>query len=164
MSARLQNGIVGGVAFGALMLAACYPATSRPGFVPMPEAATREVELLITEATQQLAIALDAEQVPVRRTEPRDGWLETDWFDVKTLKPTSARHLGDQVVKIRAWVDPARPKFSSMITVEAVYRPLADPSRDDRSLERVVPNDHPVAMRMFRILDSLARKYSSVKK
>lgn len=128
----------------------------------MPEAATREVELSIREATQQLAIALDAEKVPVRRTEPRDGWLETDWFDVKTLQPTSARRLGDQVVKLRAWVDPSRPNYS-LITVESVYRPLADPSRDDRSLERVVPGDHPVAMRVFRILDSLARKYSSVK-
>jgi len=162
MSGRLRDAAVGGVASGVMLLAACYPATSRPVFVPMPEAATREVELFIPEATQQLAIALDAEQVPVRRTEPRDGWLETEWFDVKTLKPTTARRLGDQVVKIRAWVDPAKPNHS-LITVEAVYRPMADPSRDDRSLEREVPNDHPVAMRVFRILDSLGRKYSSVK-
>ncbi len=67
----------------------------------MPQAATREMELFVPEATQQLAIALDAEQVPVRRTEARDGWLETDWFDVKTLKPTSTRRLGDQVVRDR---------------------------------------------------------------
>ncbi len=163
MSGRLRNTVVGAATMGFLVLAACYPATTRPGFSPMPQAATREVELFIPEATQQLAIALDAEQVPVRRTEARDGWLETDWFDVKTLKPTSARRLGDQVVKIRAWVDPSKPNFS-VITVEAVYRPLVDPSRDDRSLEREVPNDHPVAMRVFRILDSLARKYTSVKK
>jgi hypothetical protein len=150
------------VTFAVIAVTGCYPATTRPGFVPVPEAATREVELSITEATQQLAIALDAERVPVRRTEPRDGWLETDWFDVKTLKPTSARRLGDQVVKIRAWVDPSKPNYS-LITVEPVYRPFADPSRDDRSLEHLVPNDHPVAMRVFRILDSLARKYTSVK-
>ena len=160
MNGRLRHAIVAGMTFTVMTLAACYPATSRPVFVPMPEAATREVELSVTEATQQLAIALDAERVPVRRTEPRDGWLETDWFDIKTLKPTSARRLGDQVVKLRAWVDPGKPNYSQ-ITVESVYRPLADPSRDDRSLERVVPNDHPVAMRVFRILDSLARKYSS---
>ena len=66
------------------------------------------------------------------------------------------------MVKLRAWVDPGKPNYSQ-ITVESVYRPLADPSRDDRSLERVVPDDHPVAMRVFRILDSLARKYSSAK-
>ena len=151
------------VAVGVMLSGACYPATSRPGFPPVPEAATREVELAIPEATQQLAIAFDAEKVPVRRTEARDGWLETDWFDVQTLKPTKARHLGDQVVKIRAWIDPAKPNYS-LVTVEAVYRPLADPSRDERSLEREVPNDHPVAMRIFRILDSLARKYTSTDK
>ena len=160
MSGRPGKTLVVGIGLGLLMLTACYPATTRPGFMPMPQAATREVELFIPEATQQLAIALDAEQVPVRRTEARDGWLETEWFDVKTLKPTKARHLGDQVVKIRAWVDPAKPNYS-LITVEAVFRPFADPSRDERSLEREVPNDHPVAMRVFRILDSLARKYRS---
>ncbi len=146
------------VTLGMLVLAACYPATTRPTFLPRPEAAIKEVELSIPEATQQLAIALDTDSLPVRRTEPRDGWLETEWFDATTLKPTSARRLGPQVVKIRAWVDPSRPNHS-WVTIEAVYRPYADPSREERTLEQQLPTAHPVAMRVFRILDSLARKY-----
>lgn len=145
-------------ALGVLLLAACYPATTRPTFLPRPEAVIKEVELSIPEATQQVAIALDAEGLPVRRTEPRDGWLETEWFDATTLKPTSARRIGPQVVKIRAWVDPSQP-YHSWVTIEAVYRPYADPSREERTLEQQLPTAHPVAMRVFRILDSLARKY-----
>jgi hypothetical protein len=147
---------------GVVLFVACYPATTRPGFVPLPSAATKEMELLVPEATQQLAIAFDQDSLPVRRTEARDGWLETEWFDAKTFKPTTARRLGDQVVKVRAWIDPGKPNFSQ-VTVEAVYRPLADPSREDRALEQLLPSSHPVAMRVFRILDSLARKYGGEK-
>lgn len=145
-----------------VFLTACYPATTRPTFVALPQAVSKEVELFIPDATRQLAVALNADGIPVRRTEPRDGWLETGWFDSATLKPTTARPLGEGVVKIRGWVDPSRPNHST-ITVEAVYRPMADPSRDARSLEVQLPSNHPVAMRVFRILDSLARKYGGEK-
>jgi hypothetical protein len=150
------------IAILLVMLGACYPATTRPTFVPMPEAPTKEMELFIPEATQQLAIALNNDSFPVRRTEPRDGWLETEWFDATTMQPTKARRLGDNVVKIRAWIGPSRPNYS-WVTIEAVYRPLADPSREDRALEQVLPSGHPIAMKVFKILDSLARRYSDEK-
>ena len=68
----------------------------------------------------------------MRRTEARmmACWLETDWFDVATpLRPSNARRLGEGIVKVRAWADRSRPEHSN-ITIETVYRPLADPSRD----------------------------------
>ena len=142
----------------AVASVACYPTTTRPSFTPLPSAALTEVGLAVPEATRQVALALDGNSIPVRRTEPKDGWLETDWFDAATLRPTSKRRLGDGVVKVRAWIDPSRPNHSN-VTIETVYRPLADPSRDDRSLERLVPSTNPVAMRVAGVLNVLVKQF-----
>jgi len=93
---------------GAMLLSACFPTTTRPAFLPQPMAAIAEVHLGIPEATRALALALHTDSIPIRRTEPKDGWLESEWFDAKTLRPTSARRLGPDVVKVRAWIGPAR--------------------------------------------------------
>lgn len=140
------------------LVAACYPATTRPDLQPLPEAPRIEIELFVAEATQALALELDADSIPVRRTEPRDGWLETGWFDMTTLEPTASRPIGLGTVKVRAFVDPGRPNHS-VITVETVYRAVADPSRPDRDLEIQVPDGHPVAARVQRALERLAREY-----
>jgi hypothetical protein len=120
-----------------------------------------EVELAIPEATRAAAVALDADSIPVRRTEPKDGWLESDWFDATTLQPTRDRRLGRDVVKVRVWVDPSRPNYSN-ITVETVYRPFADPSRPDRELEQQVPVNHRVGARIVRILGKLSQQFGGV--
>lgn len=148
------------------LLVGCFPSTTRPSFLPLPAAFTTEVGLLVPQATRALALALDADSIPVRRTEPKDGWLESDWFDARTLKPTTARRLGPDVVKVRAWVNPSHPgnrgDTSSTVTVETVYRPMADPSRDDRELEKQVPATHPIAGRMVALTLKLAKTYSGV--
>lgn len=141
-----------------LAAAACYPATTRPDLQPLPEAPRLEVELFVEEATRALAVELDADSIPVARTEPRDGWLETGWFDMTTLAPVRGRPIGLATVKVRAFVDPGRPNHS-VITVETVHRPLADPSRPDRDLEEQVPNGHPVAVRVQRALERLKAEY-----
>lgn len=148
-------------ALGFGLVLACYPTTTRPAFLPEPMAAAAEVELAIPQATRALAVALDADSIPVRRTEAKDGWLESDWFDASTLQPTTRRRLGPDVVKVRAWVDPSRPNHSN-ITVETVYRPLADPSRPDRDLEEQVPVNHPVGVRILLVLGKLSREHGGV--
>ncbi|MES2123600.1 MAG: hypothetical protein V4503_02815 [Gemmatimonadota bacterium] len=141
-----------------LLVAACYPTTTRPATLPLPSASVSEWELSVREATQELALALDADSIPVRRTEPGDGWLETGWFDAATLRPTQRRPLGDGIVRLRAWIDPGKPNYSS-VTVETVYRPFDDPSRESRALEQVVVANHPVALRVNRILAALSKKF-----
>jgi hypothetical protein len=135
-------------------VAGCYPATTRPDVTPMPDAARVEVELFVPQAMRALAIALDADSIRVRRTEPDDGWLESEWIDAVSLQPISGRPLGLGAVKVRAFGEPGRPNHTLLI-VETVYRPVADPSRPDRDLERQVPAGHPVAARVARILDQL---------
>ena len=147
------------LAFGLLL--GCYPTTTRPSFLPQPSAVIAEVELPVPQATRALALALDADSIPVRRTEAKDGWLESDWFDVSTRRPTTHRKLGLDVVKVRAWVDPSRPNHSN-ITVETVYRPVADPSRTDRDLEQQVPATHPIAGRMVALGIRLSKTYGGV--
>lgn len=145
-----------------VLLAACYPTTTRPAMTPVPSASVAEWELFVPEATRALALALDADSIPVSRTEPNDGWLETPWFDARTLKPTTRRPLGDETVRLRAWIDPSQPNHSA-ITVEIVYRPAADPSRDGRSLERQVNAAHPVAQRVAAVMAKLVKLYGEPK-
>ncbi len=151
------NGLMAAT-LGAL---ACYPTTTRPAFLAEPTAPTTDLELGVPEATRAVALQLDEHGIPVRRTEPKDGWLESDWFDPRTFKATSARPLGPNVVKVRAWVDPSRPNYSK-ITVEAVYRPLADPSRAPRELDREVPDSNPALIRVQQSIAQLLQQYGGM--
>ncbi len=137
-----------------LAIAGCYPTTTRPDVVPAPEIASIEVDEFVPAATRMLALALDADSFPVRRTEPEDGWLETEWFDADTRKPTSRRPLGVGVVKLRGLVEPGKPNHS-VVRVQVLHRPVADPSRSDVDLDVEVPVDHPVAVRVRRILNEI---------
>ncbi len=119
---------------------------------------TAELQLAIPQATRAVALALDADSIPVRRTEAADGWLESEWFDAGTLRPTKHRRLGPGVVKVRAWIDPSRPNYST-VTIETVFRPLADPSRSDRELEQQVAAGHRVAGKVQLALASLTKLY-----
>ncbi|HEY4320230.1 MAG TPA: hypothetical protein VGM77_03540 [Gemmatimonadales bacterium] len=148
-------------ALGVMVVAACYPTTTRPPFTVEPTAATTQIELPIDRATTALALALDTDSIPVLRTVAKDGWLETGWFDATTMQPTTARVLGPAVVKVRGFVDPARPNFSAL-SVETVYRPMADPAMSARDLEREVPADHPVAKRVQHVLAAMVKQYGGV--
>lgn len=110
------------------------------------------------DATRRLAEALRADSIPLRKIIPRDGYIESAWFNARTRRPFRSRPIGPQVVRIRAWADPARPG-SSQLTVETSYRPLADPSLSERELEREVAADHPVAVRVAAILRELVKRF-----
>lgn len=146
------------LALAGAVVAGCQPATTRPPFPPVPEAAATEVRLVPQEATRLLSEALRQDSIPVTRVEPRDAWLATSWFDTASHHPIHRRPLGPDDVRIRAWSDPTRPGFSK-ITVETIYRPLADPSIPDRELDRQVPREHPVAARVRTILADLVKRY-----
>jgi hypothetical protein len=144
--------------WAALALAiGCQPNTGRPVFSPLPESAGTEIRLSPREATRQLADALRADSLPVRKVLLRDAYLETGWFDPKTGRLRS-QSLGPDVVRVRAWADPARPG-STVLSVETAYRPLADPSLPERELERQVARKHPVAVKVDSVLQRLVRRF-----
>jgi hypothetical protein len=121
--------------------------------VPFPEDAQTEVHARISPATERLVRALTVDSIPIAVQSLRDGWVETPWLNAETLKPTDARPVGTQVVRIRGWVNPAKEGYSTIV-VEAAYRPYADPSLPERELERPLPKDHPLQVK----LDSLVAR------
>lgn len=132
-------------ALSALILfgiAGCLSSNARPGFAPMPEARSADVELDPIEATKLLAESLQDAGIPVTTVAPQDGYFESQWFDTTSKQPAGGSTLGPQVVRIRGWATPSRHGWST-VTVETVYRALADPSRPPRELERSVPYTHP---------------------
>jgi hypothetical protein len=140
------------------LLAACKPDTTRPAITPFPEAAGVEIRLRPQEAASRLAEALRADSLPPSQIRLRDGYLETRWLDSATGRPTSRRPLGTDVVRLRGWADPGRPGFT-VLTVETLYRPLADPSLPERELERQVPRTHPTAVKVEKILEAMLKRY-----
>jgi hypothetical protein len=146
------------LAAGLGLLAACQPNTTRPPFTPMPEAAATEIRLVPREAIAKLGEALAADSLPPARVQVRDAYIETAWLDSATGQPTARRPVGTGVVKIRAWAYPGRPG-NSLLIVESLYRPLADPSLPERELERQVPREHPAALKVERILEALLERY-----
>ena len=142
----------------AALLAACRPNTTRPTITPYPEAAGVEIRLQPSEATRRLAEAFQADSITPSRVRLRDGYIETAWLDSATGRPTRRRPIGTGVVRLRAWADPGRPG-NTVLTVETLYRPLADPSLPERELERQVPLAHPTAVRVVRVLETLLKRY-----
>ncbi len=142
----------------AALLAACRPNTTRPAITPYPEAAGVEIRLRPPEATRRLAEALQADSLPPSRVRVRDGYIETAWLDSATGAPTARRPIGTGVVRLRAWADPGRPG-NSVLTVETLYRPLADPSLPERELERQVPRTHPTAVKVEQVLAALLKRH-----
>jgi hypothetical protein len=139
-------------------LGACQPATTRPPFPPVPEAAITEMRLPAGEATRLLADAFKADSMPIQRVVVRDGWLETTWFDAPSGRQTRRRPTGVNTVRVRAWADPTHPG-SSKVTVETIYHPLTDPSLPERELDKQVPRDHPVAIKVRAALQDLVKRY-----
>ncbi|MGH7559648.1 MAG: hypothetical protein ACRENB_01380 [Gemmatimonadales bacterium] len=142
----------------AIVLAACQASTNRPPYDALPAAALAEVELGMPAATETLAEALRADSVPVVKVEARDGFLDSGWFDATSLAPTGRLPVGPDVVRVRAWATPTKVGFVEL-SVETVYRPIADPSRPERDLDVVVPPDHPVQRRVNGVLQRLLEQY-----
>ncbi len=136
---------------GLLLLVACDPGTTRPDLTPFPEARTIEVLADRDSALSILQYALSTDSFPIARVSARDHWLESPWFDARTLVPAGSQNIGVGVVKVRGWADPSR-QGTSLLVVELVYRPTVDPSVPTRELERPVPATDSVYVRVGRVL------------
>ena len=141
-----------------LLLLCCQPYTTRPAFGPLPTAAEAFVDEGVARTTTLLSEGLSADSIPVSRVEPKDGYLETGWFNPYTGAATTARPLGDSVVRVRAWVN-AYGEERSSIRAETALRTLANPSLPARELAQQAPADNPAAVRVARVLATLARRY-----
>ena len=126
-----------------ILLAACTPVSTRPTFGPIPEALHAVINAPPATVAQAAAQLLAADTIPVRFVNARDAWLETKDF--------AGTH------RLRLWADPDVPG-RSRVTIEAVYRPIEDPSRTQRDLERASPPGSPGQLHAARLLATLKDK------
>jgi hypothetical protein len=141
-----------------LVLAACTPVTTRPPFAPYPEALHVVINVprgrLVAEA--QALLTADSGGPPVLLLSPIDGFLETKWHEA--TDSSGAR----MTVKLRVWADPD-VSGKSRVTVEAVYRPIEDPSRPPRDLEAPCPAGSPGRRLAERLVAALSEKLGETK-
>jgi hypothetical protein len=135
----------------------------RPLDLPVPDAL---VFLRVEQPAAPLIHALDslvrARGLAVRLVAPREGWLETEWFDLEaraTVPPPFG--ASERIVRLRFAADPRQGK--SRLIAECVRRIAWDPSVPERDLERMVPPGHPGRillddiLRAAAVTDSLGR-------
>lgn len=143
---------------GVVVLAACQASTMRPSFTPVPSALSAQIELDPPVALDTLLAAFRRDGIVMARVEARDGFFDSGWLASATLAPTAARPVGPEVVRIRGWVDLGKP-YHSRYTVETVYVPMVDPSREGRELEVAVPDVHPASVRVRGILSEVLARF-----
>lgn len=131
-----------------LFITACTPVTTRPDFAPYPEALRAVINAPPDRVTTDAQAWLAAESIAVRHVSARDAFLET------------AELAGS--VKLRLWADPDVPG-KSRVTIEAVYRPREDPSREPRDLERPTPAGSDGQKLAQRLLAALTEKFGETK-
>src|SRR5437764_9322476 len=144
-----------------LLLAACTPVTTRPDFKPDP----RALVVVLNARPERVALALDslvpAESLAVARSNARDGYVETAWYDTDARR--TRHHERDiasftRTVKIRFWADPWVPG-QTRLTIEPVYRPRVDPSRTERDLEVIVDKDDDGYKLAQRFVEGLKKRF-----
>jgi hypothetical protein len=140
------------------LLASCRATTSRPSFVPLPSATSAEVQLDIPAATRAVAERLAQDSIALAAVHEVDGYIDSGWLDSATLEHTDKRPLGQSVVRVRAWINPAK-EFWSEVVIEATYRAMADPSRPERELDLPLREDHPFQKRLAGSIRKLIEQY-----
>ena len=145
------------------VLAACTPATSRPAFLPYPQALAGVVATRPARIVPELAGWLMSEGLKIEWASPLDGFVETAWFNTRTRQ--SSIGTGDPgdlqgTIKIRCWADPG-PPGKTQVTVEAVYRPMLDPSRMERDLEVIVPEGSDGYRIAEQLLEAMQQRFGA---
>jgi hypothetical protein len=134
-----------------VFLAACTPTTTRPAFAPVPESLHAIINAPPDQVTTEAKAWLAAHGPTVQHANTRDAFLETGWYDATDSSAAPVR------VKIRLWADPD-VSGKSRVTVEAVFRPMEDPSRTPRDLELAAPKESAGQRLAERLLKALGEK------
>jgi hypothetical protein len=145
------------VAVAACLLAACSPFSERPRITPLPLSPAAEVKGKRPAVSEKTMAVLKDDSLPLLLVTVQDAYAESPWLDSATMQPTTRRPLGMDVVKFRTWVDPSKPGYSK-VTIEPVYRTMADASVPQRELDRLVPEEHPARKRAQALLEKLGGK------
>jgi hypothetical protein len=129
---------------------------ARPRHAPLPDAVVIESSEPVTAILAGLRDSLTARGFAVRVDAPREGYLETGWYDVPAGRATREpfRHLAD-VVRVRLYVD--RIGTRTRVIAEVVRRMAWDPSRPERELEVMVADSAPGRVLLDDVLRGVPR-------
>ena len=143
------------------LFVACTPVTTRPGFMPYPQAQVSIIDAPATRLVPEMVGWLSSQGLQVQWSSPEDGYVETAWYNVRT----HASVFGDaepgdllNTVKLRCWADPNVPG-KSQLTVEVVYRPTLDPSRPERDLEVIAPHGSDGDQIASQLTDAMKKRF-----
>jgi hypothetical protein len=126
----------------AAVALACAAGGIRPRLLPAPGAVMLVLDLPAAEVTDSLAAAARRAGLMLFAVAPREGYVETRWFDLDahaTTRPPFDRL--ERVVKLRFFADPVAGR--TRLFAECVVRIAWDPSVPERDLERMPPAGHP---------------------
>jgi hypothetical protein len=145
-----------------LLVLGCTPATTRPPFLPSPRAPVAVVAAPAAEVVPEAVSWLVSQGLQVARSSTKDGYVETAWFDVRTRGSSRRGDPGDllNTIKIRCWADPY-VRGKSQLTVEAIYRPVLDPSRPERDLEVIVPQESAGSHIPEQLIEAMTKKFGT---
>lgn len=141
---------------GLLALTACAGVGGvRPRYGALPQAVQTTIADGPTAVTQLIDNTVRTAGLAIARSAPREGYVETEWFDVGTRERVGLPFTGmDRVVKLRFFVDPSQGQ--TRVIAECVYRVAWDPSVPARELERMVPQDHAGRVLLDSIVAAVA--------
>jgi hypothetical protein len=106
-----------------------------------------------------LASALKAEGLKVQAMSAAEGYLETAWFDPATRHSVGQEHRHtERAFRMRAFAD-SIPPVKTELSLETVYRRMADPSANGREGEIIVPPHHPGDSLVQRVLEDLRQRF-----
>jgi hypothetical protein len=149
------------IRLSALLLAACTPATTRPSFLPFPQALVIILDAPPARVVPEAVGWLSSQGLQAQWSSPQDGYVETAWFNLRSRTSVFGdAEPGDllSTVKVRCWADP-NVTGKTQLTVEAVYRPMLDPSRPERDLEEVVPQGSEGYRIAQQLLDAMKQRF-----
>ncbi len=139
----------------ALLVAGAAACASFGGVRPRYAPLATSVRIVTNRDAAALIVSLDsavrAAGFTVQRSAPREGYLETAWYDVerRTTVPPPFTRL-DRVVKLRFFADPEQGR--TRLLAECVVRVAWDPSVPERELERMAPAESPGCRMMEDVL------------
>ncbi len=138
---------------------ACTAIGTRPRFGPQPGAVVDTLGAGPGTVITTLASALAAEGLKVRAMSVAEGYLETAWFDPVTKRSVGQEHgHTERVFRMRAFAD-SIPAVKTELSLETVYRRMADPSAKGREEEIIVPPGHPGDSLVQRVLVDLRQRF-----
>jgi hypothetical protein len=138
----------------------CGAGGVRPRFAPFHAALSDTVTASPDSVIMAAAAVLQAEGIEVHHVRPREGFLETHWFDAGNNRRVRASSLGtDALTIIRLWAD-AVTERRTLVVGEAARPLVVDPSLPTREREVPVAEDEPGHQVMLRVFEQVMAAFA----